>query len=577
MVDIRGISMPRIGICLLLAGLVACGAVRAQSPSPPAPPAASETEQFVWRQAQDGRPADLNQRCGTTLDPHRPEVNEAWSDPCRVLSGGFLVALLTAPAGPGAPTRIVHVTGAMVQGPVDLEAAMIRLPVRLEAGRFAGAVTLTEARLARSLALNGSRFAAPVRLDNVRIEGSLLMHGVFVAAPDAATVPETARTDDPARFGLTFRAVRIDGDLALDGSVLEGGLLADGIAVGGYLFLRDMPMVAGPALSILNSEVRRNVELSRTEGRAGDRFAAPVRFDGVSIVGMLLARDAQFELAPSFVAIDVGRLLDLTGISAPGADLSATTIKGELRLSWQGRDAITLPRWGDSGRLVLRETRAGALQETPEAWPRTIDLQGFAYDRLGGFRDAFDEGNAAAAEPQRRGAPAFIAWLARDPLLTPQPYRQLAGVLRAAGERETADAVMVAYRDRELAQAWAERRWGRALWLEVLRWTIGYGIGDGKFRVLYWVAGFTLLGALVLSVPRFYGPPPKSVLWRVGASLDQLLPIVSLSREFDDYFNDPRRERLRDWQVAYFAGHALVGYLLASFLVAALAGLTQGG
>jgi hypothetical protein len=63
--------------------------------------------------------------------------------------------------------------------------------------------------------------------------------------------------------------------------------------------------------------------------------------------------------------------------------------------------------------------------------------------------------------------------------------------------------------------------------------------------------------------------------WCAGASLDQLLPIVELNKEFSDFFDDPDRERLKGWQLTYFAAQAIVGYVLASFVVAGLAGLTQ--
>jgi hypothetical protein len=45
----------------------------------------------------------------------------------------------------------------------------------------------------------------------------------------------------------------------------------------------------------------------------------------------------------------------------------------------------------------------------------------------------------------------------------------------------------------------------------------------------------------------------------------------------DDFFDDPQRQRLKGWQLSYFAFHALFGFLLGSFVVAALAGLTQTG
>jgi hypothetical protein len=154
------------------------------------------------------------------------------------------------------------------------------------------------------------------------------------------------------------------------------------------------------------------------------------------------------------------------------------------------------------------------------------------------------------------------------------------------GDPERAEAVLYAARERERREAWTRGGCGEpfeawplrsecweAAWLWLLKVLIGYGIGGGLFRVFYWVVGFTLLGMLVLS----FSPAArdKGVAWMFGASLDHLLPIISLNKEFDDFFDDPYRERLNGLQLAYFAFHALFGFLLGSFVVAALAGLTQ--
>ncbi len=95
------------------------------------------------------------------------------------------------------------------------------------------------------------------------------------------------------------------------------------------------------------------------------------------------------------------------------------------------------------------------------------------------------------------------------------------------------------------------------------------------FLVLYWVLMFAPIGMFVLA----FSPAAraKGVPWMFGASLDHLLPIVELNKEFADFFDDPKRERLNGLQLSYFAFHALVGFLLGSFVVAALAGLTQTG
>ena len=71
-----------------------------------------------------------------------------------------------------------------------------------------------------------------------------------------------------------------------------------------------------------------------------------------------------------------------------------------------------------------------------------------------------------------------------------------------------------------------------------------------------------------------------------GASLHRLLPVINLSREFEDFFDNPstdingirlRPRNLNRFQVGYFAVHAIVGWALGLILLAAMSGLTQKG
>jgi hypothetical protein len=68
--------------------------------------------------------------------------------------------------------------------------------------------------------------------------------------------------------------------------------------------------------------------------------------------------------------------------------------------------------------------------------------------------------------------------------------------------------------------------------------------------------------------------------WRFGASLQRLLPIIELSKEFTNFFdNSPpqlgEEPNLSQRQPAYFAGHAITGWVLGIFLFAAMGGIIQ--
>ena len=114
--------------------------------------------------------------------------------------------------------------------------------------------------------------------------------------------------------------------------------------------------------------------------------------------------------------------------------------------------------------------------------------------------------------------------------------------------------------------------------MSLLKWTVGYGLGSRYFRVLWWVGALTLLGGVLLVV---VGSDPLAIWPRqFVASLDQLLPIITLDEAHDTLiFGDSSAASPVDpqpyWVLVYFYAHKIAGWVLASFLVAGLSGLTQ--
>jgi hypothetical protein len=64
-------------------------------------------------------------------------------------------------------------------------------------------------------------------------------------------------------------------------------------------------------------------------------------------------------------------------------------------------------------------------------------------------------------------------------------------------------------------------------------------------------------------------------VWRFGASLARLLPVIEIYKEFTAFFDDPKRERLTGWQSFIFNAIGIVGFVLGAILLAAVSGLTQ--
>jgi hypothetical protein len=181
----------------------------------------------------------------------------------------------------------------------------------------------------------------------------------------------------------------------------------------------------------------------------------------------------------------------------------------------------------------------------------------------------------------------YIQWLKGDRGASSQPYEYLASRLGEAGQPYEAADILYAARERQRHKAWLtvddhgnrkRREWLRALGLWMLRATIGYGLGNRYFRVLWWVFGLTLVGALILIFPG--SSSFEHSFQPFVASFDQLLPIVRLDKAHDvlvfgDLSATPQIEPPPYWVRGYFYAHKIFGWVLGGFLVAGLAGLTQ--
>jgi hypothetical protein len=470
------------------------------------------SEQWVWQCLCESRIADFNARDGTTLDPSDPT---GWDD-TRVVSAAFLETVLLREPYRGALRRQgVRLVGAWFKEGLDLENARLGHELSLDGSRFEREVQLSDMRSAGVLSFAGSYFGRSLAISRARIEGQLNLSGARCTGLLNLNRLEVKGSlfmhtegDRTAQFAeVHLVGARIEGQLVLRGARCTGPLVLESLQVISHVFL---------------------------EGVEGD---------GAIAINMMFAR--------------LSGNLYLDRLQVTSLDLTGATLQGELHLGAANNDR---PRWTGDAQFILRNATIGALQcpPGPEAWP-ALELGGCAYRQLGGLSPA-NPGAEMAARP----ADWFVDWLAKDQTFTPQPYHQLAGVLRSMGHPETADAVLYAGKERERRDAgWRTRKW----WgMSLLKWTIGYGYGYRYFWSLIWVAGITLLGALILGTT--LQGPDFTFLRRLAYSFDLLLPIVELDKRHS-------LEAINGWPRYYFYVHELWGYVLGSFIVAGLAGITK--
>ena len=151
-------------------------------------------------------------------------------------------------------------------------------------------------------------------------------------------------------------------------------------------------------------------------------------------------------------------------------------------------------------------------------------------------------------------------WLNKQIGYAPQPYEQLASVFQAQGHAEIATTIRHASRVRERDESGLMRYAS----MTVLDWVIGYG--HRMERALYWVIGLVFLGAVVLRVS---GQGLRNGMpIGISYSFDMLLPVIRLRDAHYDV-------DLIGWPRYYFYCHKIMGYILASFLIVGISGLTK--
>jgi hypothetical protein len=458
-------------------------------------------------------------------------------------------------------------TGAKVRGSLNMTNLLLDGILDMSSGGEFAEIGLINAQIGGLVALAGSKVSGPLNIAIARIGGDLVMN-------------------DKAEF-VDVRLVnaRVLGDLDVDGAKVSGFLDMEGLHLDGSLNMNSNGEFS--QVSLANAHVGGSVNLGE-----GSKVHGLLNMFGLQLAGALYMNGKAEFTDIDLMDARIGELLNLRDSKVAGAlTLESIEVHGDAFLSggaefsgpvnlifgnvgelelgdatFHGNVDVTgaqirsdlvlgpaAARWPGESTLILHNARADAIQDTSDAWPAKLDLTGFSYRSLGGVHP--NERDRMAD----RSVKWLTRWLAREPY-SPQPYAQLATVLRDAGRSDAADDILYAGKQRERQQeAWPQR-----LWLTALDWTVGYGYHVE--RALFWVVGFILAGVIVLRVSgegRRYGMP-----FGLAYSFDLLLPIIRL-REMH-YKID-----LEGWSRYYFYVHKIMGYVLASFLVVGVSGLVK--
>ena len=424
-----------------------------------------------------------------------------------------------------------------------------------------GDVNLTTARVGGSLFFNGAKIGGLLDLSGAMIENHLFM------------------TDKGEYSAVEFPSGKIGGFANLCGSTFTGTLNMELIQIGRDLFLNDssfkniylhLSKISG-SLELKNatfsdkaildsSDIKGKIDICNSEftdldissiragyglSISGSRFNNIVDISNAHIQGhFLIDKRSTFHGPVYMMHSSVIGNLNLSQSNATYIDMSYARISGEF---------IPDANWYGESFLALCNAEVMILQDPP-AWPNTVELDGFKYSNFSGFL-ANKKVNMAD-----KPVSYLINWLSKQDPYSPQPYEQLANVLQKTGHAEKAEDVLIARKDRERSLATGFKRFSLTTqWL-----LIDYGYHN--YWALGWVCFFVVVGWSFIRKNKDL--QTKNHISLFIYSIDMLLPVIQLeSSNYDIHLSGAAKY--------YFYLHKVAGYILVSFLVAGLSGLTK--
>ena len=486
----------------------------------------TDQERWVWEKIKKGEDADFNSdtKFGGNLDP---KDVRSWPE-SRILRPKFLKTILFgSPFSEVFKGKTLFIEHAWFKETINLSERELSCFIGLEFCHFEKPVNLRNAKTNFLFSFNGSVFKDRLDMDNFRVGDSLLLRG-----------------------GAEFNEVVLDtavigSQLSMVGSKFNGTVQMNAIQIGRGLFMGRKAIFK--EVNLISACIRGVLDMGDST------FTEKLRMDSMKVEGNFYMRGSNVSTSEpiDLFHLCVEGVLDISGSQLPSVNLTGAKIKGELIFGQQKLP----PKWQENTSLNLTNAYVGALNDHPEGWPNKLNLNGFNYDHFGGVMGE-SENNMASRE-----TPWLLSWLNKQELYTPQPYQQLAYIIEKGGQKQKANEVLYASKERERQE---NKSFKRKFWLFWQWLFVGYGF---RFHhAFFWLLFFTALGALVLQVTgqgSLYSMP-----YGIFYSLDLFLPIIHL-RELHYEI---------DWDGVvryYFYVHQVMGYVLVSYLVAGLTGLKK--
>jgi hypothetical protein len=438
----------------------------------------------------------------------------------------------------------LRIQGAVFPERITLQRFTVARDLWLESCVFEQGLSISEVAIKGSLSLRLSRFGSAERPRDLLLANVRIGNNLYLSELQAGTVQLLACRIEGNLFAM--RAVWDEAHtrrLYLQGTEIDSELVIESETI--------------DTLYMKESVVRQGMKIATAGGQPPPHFRS-IELNGVKVENAGITLDG---VETDELLINLSTLsgsLNIAGGKLRAVALISSSIGGRLLF---GRDRKNKPlEWINGGRIELRDAYVRVVSPD-DLWPGSKVLEDFD---VGRFISPLDR--TSTSEGKSSKAVAIIDWLEPRRTTTElEQYYRFAEVLRKRGSVDQANLLMI--------NGW-ERLRNDATGLEYLglslrHYLINYGYQP--YRALIAVLGLTLFGTAALWFSeKNKNPPATSRRRRFGFwySLDVLLPFVSFS-------DAHAKADLEPWIQRYFFVHQILGWILASFLIAALSGLTR--
>jgi hypothetical protein len=425
----------------------------------------SEAEKRLLRAAPKAPPGSNTAVCGPNFDDkdaaNDPAKADDWGSGRAIRAELIRWLCIDEKASKKVDPRGVWVYAAKIAGKLDLSFATVPFPLRLSRCRLVDGGELENVTIP-ALYLEGSSTGA-LNMDRAEVKGSVLLDNGFSAAGEVRLINakiggelgcKGASVSNPGGYALVADGVEVGAGVFLDGLSSVGEVRLVGAKIGGELGCigATFKNPGGDALNVQLADVKGSVFLK----------------EGFSAEGTV-----------DLLGTQVRGSLDCVGGKFRDLVLDEAVVKGAFL--WA---AVPITH---TTQLELTNASVGAIVDNEASWPErgNLFLDGFVYERI-------------TVGPT--DARARLEWLGRQGDFKPQPYQQLAKVLREMGDDDGAKQILFELEKRARAEdrkkiVHAPLRCFRLGEDAVSDAAVGYGIYPG--RAVWWACGLAALGWIV--------------------------------------------------------------------------------